>query len=71
MRKQREALTMNENIKLPSDYLSDYLNSVDKARVDYKYCLDAMKREDCLTQDYLHMLELENLTYHENYQLNN
>lgn len=58
---------MNEvqQSKLPSEYISDYLNSVDKARVDYKYCLDAMKREDCITQDYLHKLELEDLSYHE------
>lgn len=55
---------MNVN-KSPSEYISDYLNSVDKARADYKYCLDAMKREECLTQDYLHKLELEDLSYHE------
>lgn len=51
--------------KAPSEYISDYLAFVEAARIDYWYCVEAMKKEENKTQDYLHKLELEDLTYHE------
>jgi len=49
----------------PSEFLKTFLDFVSNAKSDYQYNLEAMKNEECITQDYLHMLELENLTYHE------
>lgn len=51
--------------KSPSKNISDYLDFIEAARIDYNFCLEAMKKEEKITQDYLHQLELEDLTYHE------
>lgn len=56
---------MNWTEKAPSEYISDYLAFVEATRIDYWYCVEAMKKEENKTQDYLHKLELEDLTYHE------
>ena len=47
--------------KLPSTYLSDFLNFVSDAQVRYRICSEEMNNQEKLTQDYLHSLELDDL----------
>lgn len=46
-----------------SNYISDFCNMVSSAQSDYVWNKDEVNRLDRLTQDYLHMLELDNLDY--------
>lgn len=46
-----------------SYYISDFCNMVSSAQSDYVWNKDEVNRLDRLTQDYLHMLELDNLDY--------
>lgn len=46
-----------------STYISDFCNMVSSAQSDYTWNKDEVNRLDRLTQDYLHMLELDNLDY--------
>jgi len=48
-----------------STYISDFCKMVDTAKSDYNWNKDEVGRLDRLTQDYLHMLELNNLNYKE------
>ena len=50
---------------LPSQFIKNFLDFLQNVKSDYDYNVEAMKKEDRVTQDYLHMLELEDLTYHE------
>ena len=45
----------------PSGYLSDFLNFVSTAQAHYRFCTEEMKKQDQLTQDFLHSLELDDL----------
>ena len=45
----------------PSEYISEFLNFVSEAQSHYKFCYEEMETQDKLTQDYLHMLELDDL----------
>jgi hypothetical protein len=47
--------------KKPSEYISEFLNFISEAQSHYKFCYEEMETQDKLTQDYLHMLELDDL----------
>jgi hypothetical protein len=47
--------------KRPSEYLSEFLNFVSTSQSHHKFCADEMQKQDQLTQDYLHSLELDDL----------
>ena len=47
--------------KLPSEYLTEFLNFIANAQSHYKFCYDEVNNHDKLTQDYLHSLELDEL----------
>lgn len=47
--------------KLPSNYLSEFLNFISEAQSHYKFCVEEMETQDKLTQDFLHSLELDEL----------
>lgn len=44
--------------KLPSEQISQFLDFVAEAQRLYKFCSDEVNSQDKLTQDYLHSLEL-------------
>ena len=48
-----------------SEKISECLNMLTEAQSTYNWNQDEMDRINDLTQDYLHKLELENLSYHE------
>lgn len=48
-----------------STYISDFCNMVNAAKNDYEWNREEVNRLDKLTQDYLHMLELDGLDYKE------
>lgn len=48
-----------------STYISDFCNMVNAAKSDYEWNREEVNRLDKLTQDYLHMLELDGLDYKE------
>lgn len=47
--------------KLPSEYLTEFLNFISAAQSHYNFCSDELNKQDKLTQDYLHSLELDEL----------
>ena len=51
--------------KNPSEYITEFLNFLSSIESSYKFCLAEMKKQEQLTQDYLHSLELDNLKYEE------
>ena len=55
--------------KLPSNYLSEFLDFLSEAQSHYNFCIDEMKTQDKLTQDYLHSLELDGLKCRERSKL--
>lgn len=48
-----------------STYISNFCNMVNAAKSDYEWNREEVNRLDKLTQDYLHMLELDGLDYKE------
>ena len=54
-------------IKAPqfSAHISEFCNIVKSAQIDYEWNRNEVNRLDRLTQDYLHKLELDNLSYSE------
>lgn len=48
-----------------SESISGFCNMVTEAKSDYDWNSSEISRLDRLTQDYLHQLELGNLSYHE------
>lgn len=46
---------------IPSEQLSSFLNFIAAAQSHYNFCLDEMHKQEKLTQDYLHSLELDDL----------
>lgn len=48
-----------------SMYIAGVCNMLDDAQKDYSWSREEVNRMDKLTQDYLHMLELDNLDYGE------
>lgn len=51
--------------KNPSEYISEFLNFLSSVESSYNFCLGEMKKQEQLTQDYLHSLELDDLRYDE------
>lgn len=51
--------------KNPSEYISEFLNFLSSVESSYDFCFAEMKRQEQLTQDYLHSLELDDLRYDE------
>lgn len=51
--------------KNPSEYISEFLNFLSSVESSYNFCLAEMKKQEQLTQDYLHSLELDDLRYDE------
>ena len=47
--------------KKPSECISEFLNFVADAKVQYRICEEEVNNQDKLTQDYLHKLELGEL----------
>lgn len=45
----------------PSEQLTNFLNFISEAKSHYNFCLDEMHKQEQLTQDYLHSLELDGL----------
>lgn len=45
----------------PSKYITEFLNFLSQAQSHYSFCLDELSKQDKLTQDYLHSLELDEL----------
>jgi hypothetical protein len=48
-------------MKNPSVYLSEFLNFVSTTQSHHKFCTEEMKKQEQLTQDFLHSLELDDL----------
>lgn len=48
-----------------SKSISDFLTMLEETKKAYAWHYDEVNRLDLLTQDYLHKLELEDLSYHE------
>ncbi len=48
-----------------SEHLSQFLNFLESAKKDYFWYEDELTKQEALTQDYLHQLELEHLNYSE------
>jgi len=48
-----------------SELISGICRMMEQTKKDYKWCVDGMHRMEDLTQDYLHMLELDELDYKE------
>ena len=47
--------------KIPSAYLTEFLNFIQNVQSHYKFCEEEMHNQEALTQDYLHKLELDDL----------
>ena len=47
--------------KLPSEYLTEFLDFIDDVKSHYKFCQEEMHNQEALTQDYLHKLEIDDL----------
>ena len=47
--------------KLPSEYITEFLNFISDAQSHYRFCYDEVNNHDKLTQDFLHSLELDDL----------
>lgn len=47
--------------KKTSEYISEFLNFVSAAQKSYALCVEEQERQEKLTQDYLHSLELDGL----------
>lgn len=61
---QKKQLPKAEEIS-PAEELDAFLSFLRKASADYKMCNSIINDEDNATQDLLHYLELENVSYHE------
>jgi hypothetical protein len=55
-------MVMNMKNKLPSEQIAQFLDFVAEAQRLYKFCSDEVNTQDKLTQDYLHSLELGELS---------
>jgi hypothetical protein len=48
-------------INKPSEQLTNFLNFISESQSLYRICDEEMKKQEALTQDYLHSLELDDL----------
>lgn len=51
--------------KSKSGYIEDFLSFLKTASAEYHWCMEKEREQEDLTQDILHCLELEELSYHE------
>ena len=60
-------MSSNRKVNTPcfSAHISDFCNMAEEAQNDYVWNSEEVNRLDKLTQDYLHMLELDGLNYEE------
>lgn len=56
-------------INKPSEQITNFLNFITAAQSHYKFCEDEQKNQEALTQDYLHSLELDELSCSERSKL--
>ena len=56
-------------IDKPSEQITNFLNFITTAQSHYKFCDEEMKKQEALTQDYLHSLELDGLNCSERSKL--
>lgn len=49
-------------IDKPSEQITNFLNFITAAQSHYKFCKEEQEKQDALTQDYLHSLELDELS---------
>ena len=56
-------------INKPSEQITNFLNFITAAQSHYKFCEDEQKKQEALTQDYLHSLELDGLNCSERSKL--
>lgn len=56
---------MVELMTNPSKDISNFLNFISDASSHYTYCCEELTKQEKLTQDYLHSLELDELNYKE------
>ena len=52
-------------IDKPSEQITNFLNFITAAQSHYKFCDEEMHKQEQLTQDYLHSLELDDLKCNE------
>lgn len=55
--------------KLPSEYITEFLNFIADAQSHYKFCYDEVNNHDKCTQNFLHSLELDGLKCNERSKL--
>lgn len=53
----------------PSEQITNFLNFITAAQSHYKFCKDEQEKQEKLTQDYLHSLELDGLNCSERSKL--
>ena len=56
-------------INKPSEQIANFLNFITASQSHYKFCEDEQKKQEALTQDYLHSLELDGLNCSERSKL--
>jgi hypothetical protein len=56
-------------INKPSEQITNFLNFITAAQSHYKFCEEEQKKQEALTQDYLHSLELDGLNCSERSKL--
>ena len=55
--------------KLPSEYITEFLNFISEAQSHYRFCYDEVNNHDKCTQDFLHSFELDGLKCNERSKL--
>jgi predicted DNA-binding protein YlxM (UPF0122 family) len=65
----KKGTSMKKQEKQISDIITDFLSIADTATVKRQIAYDEVGRQNDLTMDYLHKLELEDLTYEERNRL--
>ena len=48
-------------IDRPSEQITNFINFITAAQSHYKFCKEEQEKQEALTQDYLHSLELDDL----------
>lgn len=56
-------------INKPSEQITNFLNFITAAQSHYKFCEEEQEKQEALTQDYLHSLELDGLNCSERSKL--
>lgn len=56
-------------IDKPSEQITNFINFITTAQSHYKFCKEEQEKQEALTQDYLHSLELDGLNCSERSKL--